>query len=165
MQTLDFIRLSLEQSKEWGLALIVDMKDAPITAPTPNGGNHPLWVLGHVAYSEAELRDQFILGKPNSLGEWKDLFGQGSTPLDDASKYPPFDEVLAKFAEVRADTLKLLATLSDDDLDKPSQAPQEAQAFFGTIGLCLSAIPLHFVFHAGQVADARRAAGRGRLMG
>jgi hypothetical protein len=165
MNAVDFVRLSLEQSKMWVMGLITDMKDAPTTSPTPNGGNHPLWVLGHLAYSEAELRDQFILGKPNPLPEWKELFGQGSTPVQNAAQYPPFDELLAKFEEVRADTLKLLDTCTDEDLDKPSNAPEEAKDFFPTVGHCLSAIPTHFVFHGGQVADARRAAGRDVLMG
>ena len=37
--------------------------------------------------------------------------------------------------------------------------------WFGTIGACLAAIPIHFGFHGGQIADARRAAGKPVLMG
>lgn len=165
MKAIDVIKMSLEQSTAWVMELIMDMRDAPTTAPTPNGGNHPLWILGHVTYSEAELRDEFIFGKANPLAEWKEIFGQGSQPSDDPSQYPPFDEVAAKFGEVRFETLKILESMSDDDLDQPSQVPEEAKDFFGTIGQCLSAIPLHLVYHGGQVADARRAAGRPPLMG
>ncbi len=165
MKGIDVIKMSLEQSTAWVMELIMDMRDAPTTAPTPNGGNHPLWILGHVTYSEAELRDEFIFGKPNPLAEWKDLFGQGSQPSADASQYPPFDEIAAKFGEVRSETLKILDSMSDDDLDQPSKVPDDAKDFFGTIGQCLSAIPLHMVFHGGEVADARRAAGRPPLMG
>jgi len=165
MNAIDVIRMSLDQSTAWVMELIVDMKDAPMTTPTPDGGNHPLWILGHVTYSEAELRDEFIFGKPNPLAEWKDIFGQGSQPSADASQYPPFEEILAKFAEVRSDTQKMLETMSDDDLDQPSKVPDEAKDFFGTVGQCLSAMPLHLVFHGGEVADARRAAGRQPLMG
>ncbi len=49
--------------------------------------------------------------------------------------------------------------LSDDDLDKPSHAPQEFGPGFGTVAGCYTAIVIHPTFHAGQVADARRAAG------
>jgi hypothetical protein len=165
MKAIDVIKMSLEQSSAWVMELILDMKDAPTTAATSSGGNHPLWILGHVTYSEAELRDEFIFGKPNPISEWKDLFGQGSQPTADVSQYPTFDEIVAKFQEVRADTLKMLDSMTDDDLDKQSKVPEEAKDFFGTVGQCLSAMPLHFVFHGGQVADARRAAGRPPLMG
>ena len=42
MNTIDFIKMSLENSKGWAMGLIGDMKDAPLTQPTPNGGNHPM---------------------------------------------------------------------------------------------------------------------------
>ena len=165
MKAVDFARMSLEQSKGWVMGLIDDMKDAPLVQPTPNGGNHPLWVLGHLAYSEGNLLKEFIEGKTNPLAEWKELFGQGSTPDTDAGKYPSMGEIAEKFELIRGDTLKLLESLTDDDLDKPSHAPEEMKQFFGTIGQCLSAMAVHTTFHGGQVADARRAAGRPALMG
>ncbi len=164
MNAIDFIRASLEMSKGWILGLIADMKDAPTTAPTPKGGNHPLWCIGHLAYSEGNLVNGMIQGQPNPLADWAELFDQGKQPVADASKYPPMEEVIGKFEEVRANTLKLLDGLTDADLDKPSHAPDEMKEFFGTIGQCLAVIPIHFGFHGGQVADARRAAGRPPLM-
>ena len=165
MRTIDFIKMSLEMSKKWILGLVVDMQDAPLTVPTVNGGNHPLWVLGHLTYSEAELLTEFVLGQANPLAEWKDLFGEGSEPHDDASRYPSFDELMAKFEETRTATLNYLDSITDDDLDAPSKAPEELSDFFSTVGQCLSGMIVHFSYHGGQVADARRAAGRQSLMG
>lgn len=71
---------------------------------------------------------------------------------------------MGKFEEVRAASLAHLDTLSEADLDKPSHAPEEFGAFFGTVGACYAAMTTHVSFHAGQVADARRAAGRSPLM-
>jgi len=51
MKATDVIRLSLQQSQQWLMALASEMKETPVTAPTPSGGNHPLWVMGHVACS------------------------------------------------------------------------------------------------------------------
>ena len=62
MKTVDFIKRGLETSKALTLGLIDDMKDAPLTQPTVNGGNHPLWILGHLAYSEANIVNHVILG-------------------------------------------------------------------------------------------------------
>ena len=64
MNAIDFIKHSLESSKGWAMGLINDMQDAPLTQPTPNGGNHPLWVLGHIVKAESDLFDGFILGQP-----------------------------------------------------------------------------------------------------
>ena len=164
MKTTDFIKMSLENSKGWAMGLISDMKDAPLTQPTSNGGNHPLWVLGHLVRSESDLLDCFVLGKPNRYPEWEGVFSMGSTPSTDASKYPSIDELMVKFEEMRAATLAHLDTLSEEDLDKPSHAPEKFGAAFGTVGACFAAMSGHVSFHAGQVADARRAAGKGPLM-
>ena len=164
MKTIDYIKAELEMSKGWLTPLAADMADAPLTAPTPNGGNHPLWVMGHMAYSEANLLHIFILGDENPLAEWKDMFAGGSQPVDDAAAYPAFEEVMAKFDAARAETLAYLDTITEDDLDKSSLAPEEYQAFFGNVGQVLAMMTIHHSFHGGQLADARRAALREVLM-
>ena len=88
----------------------------------------------------------------------------GTTPTTDASQYPPMDELFAKFEEIRAATLAHLDTLSEEDLDKPSHAPEEFGPPFATLGGCFAAMSTHMSFHSGQVADARRAVGRSPLM-
>ena len=165
MNSIDFVKMSLEMSKGWVMGLVADIQERPLTAPTPNGGNHPLWCVGHLAYSEGNLVHCFIRGETNPLADWADLFGQGSQPSEDAGAYPPIGDVIAKLEEVRAGTMTLLDTLGDEDLDKPSHAPPEMKDWFGTVGQCLAAISIHCAFHGGQVADARRAAGRPPLMG
>ncbi len=163
MNTIDFIKMSLENSKNWTLGLITDMKDQPLQQPTPNGGNHPLWVLGHITRAESDLLDGMILGQPNRFPELE-CCAMGTDPSTDAADYPSMDELLAKFEEIRAATLAHLDTLTDEDLDKKSHAPEEFGPFFGTVGACLAAMNTHCSFHAGQVADARRAAGRKPVM-
>ena len=164
MNSMEFIKMSLGMSKGWIMGLVEGIKDAPLTAPTPKGGNHPLWCIGHLTYSEGNLVHAMVQGEANPVAPWKDIFGQGTQPSSDAGDYPPIEEVLAKFAEIRADTMALLDTLSEEDLDKPSHAPEEMKDFFGTVGQCLAAISIHFAFHGGQIADARRAAGRPPLL-
>jgi hypothetical protein len=161
MKTVEFIRASLEGSARGIMPLIEDMKDLPFTFPTPKGGNHPLWVLGHLAYSEGQIMQQVMLGQPNPLAHWRSLFGIGTEARAEAALYPTFDELHAAFHNLRAQTLKRLDTLSDDDLDQPSQGcPPEWQAFLGTYADCFRVIIFNTMHHRGQVADARRAAGR-----
>ena len=164
MNTIDYIKMTLENGKGWAMGLISDMKDAPLTQPTSNGGNHPLWVLGHITRAESDLLDGFILGKPNRFPELEAAFSMKTTPTTDASQYPSMDELMGKFEEIRAATLAHFDTLGEDDLDKPSNAPADFGPPFATVGACFAAMAGHMSFHAGQVADARRAAGREPLM-
>ncbi len=165
MTTIEFIKMGLETSKMMALNLINDMKDAPLTQPTSRGGNHPLWILGHLAYSEANIVHHIVEGNENPLIAWKDLFGGGSQPVTDGGKYPSMAELGEKFEEVRAHTLEILSGLSEGDLDQPSKnCPPEREGFFGTVGRCFLVAGLHPALHYGQVADARRMAGREPLI-
>ncbi len=165
MKTTEFIKDAMGFSKYFVTTLLEDMKDAPMKQPTVNGGNHPMWVLGHLVYSEANLIHHMILGETNPLVEWKSMFGDGKEVGTDLSQYPPYEELLAKFEEVRAHSLKVLDGLTDADLDKPSQnCPPEREDFVGTIGKVFSIVVLHPAMHIGQVADARRADGRKPLI-
>ncbi|MBC8352045.1 MAG: DinB family protein [Planctomycetes bacterium] len=163
MNTIDYIKMSLESSKGWAMGLIGDMKDSPMTQPTPNGGNHPLWVLGHLVRAESDLLDCFILGALNRFPELENC-AMGNTPSTDASEYPSMDELMGKFEQIRSATLAHLDSLSADDLDKSTHAPEEFGPAFSTVGACFAAMSTHMSFHAGQVADARRAAGRDPVM-
>ncbi|MFV2068987.1 MAG: DinB family protein [Pirellulales bacterium] len=166
MKTIDYIRTGLETSKNFTLALIDDMKDAPLIQPTSKGGNHPLWILGHWTYAESNIVNHIILGKENPLIEWKEMFGSSHEPVAEADRYLPWDEVRQKFDEVRAQTMSVLEGLSDGGLDQPSKnCPPGRERFLGTVGGCFLMLTLHPVMHHGQVADARRMAGRKPLFG
>ncbi len=165
MNGVNCIKMAMEMSNNMTMGLIDDMKDAPLTFPTSKGGSHPLWVLGHLTYSEANLTNHMMLGEDNPLADWKEIFGEGTTPSDDASLYPPIGEVFAKAAEIRENTMKLLNSLSDDDLDKPALGcPDDQKDFFGTYAQCLTIVALHSMMHRGNVADSRRMLGRAPLM-
>lgn len=165
MTGIQTIKAALDISRQWLTALVSDIEGAEFAVPASRGGNHPVWVLGHTIHSEASLVNEFVLGKPNPLADWDDLFGTGSQPVADADKYPTMSQLLAEFDKIRAETLKLLDGLRDDDLDTPSNAPPELASMFGTVGQCFAALALHSAFHTGQIADARRAAGKKPVFG
>ncbi len=164
MNSIELIRFGLESSKGWAQGLLNDMRGDPLVQPTDNGGNHPLWLAGHIAYGEAAVLDEFVHGRANRFEHWADLFGPSSTPVPDAAIYPSFDEVTEAYDQVRADTLAHLETLSESDLDARTSAPDDAPPFFQTVGGCYAALMMHAMHHAGQAADARRAAGRQPIM-
>jgi len=166
MNTTAFIKTSLETGKTMTLSLLMDLKDQPLAQPTAKGGNHALWVLGHLVWAESFVMHTVVLGKdPHPLNDWEPLFGIGSEPKTDASIYPSFDELLAKWEEARAFTLQTLDTFTDDDLDKPSPGcPEEWKAWFGTIGKAFATQIMHPTMHYGQLSDIRRTLGRPPLM-
>ncbi len=163
MQSIDLIRDNLKKSTERVLAKVEDMRDHGVVFPTPNGGGHTIWVLGHLAYIEALVIREFMLGESNPLAEWKSVF-DGSDTTGEATDYPPFDEVLSACREMREWTTARLDSLSEDDLDEASaNTPEGFEDTFGTYRLCLQFVADHWYMHRGQMADARRAAGLHRM--
>ena len=163
MDSIDLIRDNLVKSHERVLARVEEMRDHALVFPTPNGGCHTLWVLGHLAYIESQVVHAFLLGEENPLAAWESVF-DGPDVSGDAALFPPFDDVLARLRATRAATLSLLETFGEADLDRASaKTPRGFEDTFGTVRLCLQFVADHTYMHRGQLADARRAAGLDRM--
>ena len=163
MRSIDLIRDNLRRSEEIVLVRIEDMRDHGMVFPTPRGGCHTLWVLGHLAYIEALVIRSFMLGEKNPLAHWEEAF-DGAEVSGDATLFPSFDEVLAECRGVRGATRSLLDSLTEADLDRRSaRVPDGVEELFGTFRRCLQYAADHWFMHRGQLADARRAAGLERM--
>lgn len=163
MDSIGLIRANLTTSRDRVLARVEEMRDHALVFPTPRGGCHTLWVLGHLAYIETLVVRHFMLGEPNPLAAWEPAF-DGADVSGDPARFPPFDEVLARVREVRAATLALVDSLTEPDLDRPSaNVPAGFADTFGTHRLGLQYAADHWLMHRGQLADARRAAGLERM--
>lgn len=160
MKAIDVIRNAMEVSDRNTLSLIEDMRDAALTQPTPRGGNHPLWVLGHITLVEGNI-PKVIFGEPNPVAHWAPLFAPGTEPTADASAYPPFEEVLRTYRDLRARNMRILEELGDEGLDRKTAAPPKGlEHVLGTVGTAFLTVAMHQMSHRGQVADCRRVAGR-----
>jgi uncharacterized damage-inducible protein DinB len=163
MHTKDAIKFALNLSNQAVLSVIDDMSDAATTFPTPNGGCHPLWVLGHLTLVEGAI-PAALFAEKNPVADWQQYFGENSKPVADASTYPPFAEVREKYLQLRERNLNILESLSEADLDKPTKAPpQGREREFATYGQSFLVLALHQTMHRGNLTDARRAAGRTAL--
>jgi len=159
MKALDLIRWALEFTEAGLTRLVSDMRDRPLTQPTSAGGNHPLWVLGHLAYVEGAVAN-IAFGVPNPVEHWEPLFGTGSQPTTNAADYPSFDEVLTTFRELRAKNLKRLNEVGEAGLDAvPKNVPDMFKDVMTSVGKTYLLIALHQNVHYGEVCDARRVAG------
>jgi len=163
MQSIELIRDNLDKSANRVLARVEEMREPCMVFPTVNGGGHTLWVLGHLAYIEALVIHRFMLGESNPLAAWEEVF-DGNDVSGDPNSFPPFDQVLSVCRQMRADTLAILGSLSEEDLDwESANAPAGFEDTFGTCRLCLQYVADHWYMHRGQLADARRAAGLERM--
>src|SRR5579871_3530726 len=87
MNAKEVIKLALSNSNRVVLGTIDKMSDSATTFPTPNGGCHPLWVLGHLTLIEGMMTN-VLFGKPNPVADWQKYFGEHSEPVDDSRAYP-----------------------------------------------------------------------------
>jgi uncharacterized damage-inducible protein DinB len=163
MQSIELVRLNLVNSRDRVLIRVEEMRDHAFVFPTPNGGGHTMWVLGHLAYIEADVIHRFMLGEDNPLAAWQPVFDDADVS-GDVALYPPFDEVLARCRAEREATLARLKALTEADLDRVSGlVPKGFDHMFGTWRHCLQFVADHWYMHRGQLADARRAAGLERM--
>ena len=160
MYTKDAIRYSLNLAGHATMRSLATIEDVPLTFPTENGGCHPLWVMGHVAFIEG-LTHEMLGGGANPVAHWAGIFGQDTVPTADASQYPSFPKVVDKYVELRNRNLQLLESMTEADLDKPTPwQPKGLEEHFATFGKALLTIAMHQMAHRGQITDAIRAAGR-----
>ena len=160
MYTKDAIRFSLNLAEEAVLKSLEKIEDIPLTFPTEEGGCHPLWVLGHLAFVEG-LAYEMLAGGENPCGEWASLFAPDSITTDEVAKYPRIEKVRARYLHLRQMNLQFLDSLSDSDLDKPTPwQPKGVEAHFETYGKALLTLALHQMAHRGHITDAIRSAGR-----
>ena len=160
MEAIDAIRMAL-QSGDNGMKALEDMKADPLVQPGPWGGNHAMWIAGHLAVTEGRLH-KILRGTPNPVEHRKPLFDWASEPKTDIAAYPPFEEVLRTFRRLREETLAFLDEVGEAGLDRPPNLPPPPGLgrAFETVGSSIMTIACHQCFHTGEAAVVRRASGR-----
>ena len=76
MKAIAAIRIALKFS-DMGMKHLGEMSDASLLRPGPWGGNHAMWIAGHLTVVEGRLQ-QMLHGTPNPVHHWKPLFDWGS---------------------------------------------------------------------------------------
>jgi hypothetical protein len=158
MHSKELIQFALNGSDKAVMSVIDEMSTDPTVFPTPNGGCHPLWVLGHLTFVEGMI-PEILFGNQNPAAEWRQYFAQHSDPVAETGAYPPFADIREKYRLLREQNLKILEGLSEEDLDKPTAAPPKGREHeFATYARSFVALALHQMMHRSHVTDARRAA-------
>jgi hypothetical protein len=80
MKAMQAIQIALKFS-DGGMKMLDEMKADALVRPGPWGGNHAMWIAGHLAVIEGRLH-KMLHGTPNPVEHWKPLFDWGSQPRD-----------------------------------------------------------------------------------
>jgi len=139
------------------LQFIADIPADKLTwAPVP-GGNHALWVVGHLVWTNGLILA--ALGGPGGLvpDDYTARCGAGSQPTPDAAAYPSLDELTALLRKTDETLGTWYRALSDEQLVAP--VPENLRGFAPTRTGLLGALAWHMGLHAGQVTVIRKALG------
>jgi hypothetical protein len=163
MKQGELLAEQLDGSREWTLLLLADLECDDWAFQPGRGMAHALWLCGHLTGSQNTLIHARCLNRPILDSDFLSHFGIG-VPVRSVQEhdYPSSDAILARMAEVHAQTLSVIRGMSDDFLDEPAYAA-DGKSYHphyrdkrGAIGHCTR----HESFHAGQLATIRRLLGK-----
>lgn len=148
---------TLEFSRRQLLSLLEDVPDDKLTHPPSPGANHALWIVGHLA--SADNFFMTTLGKQPACvkEEWAGLFGMGSTPVADASKYPSLAQLKDVAHSSRTRLCEWFGSLDETQLF--TELPEDFKTFAPHFGGLMFSIAWHEGLHTGQLSAVRRSLG------
>jgi hypothetical protein len=167
MRISELLAQQLDDTRDWTIKLIADLKGDDWTFQPAPGLGHPLWHCGHLACSQSLLVYVRCLGKPALV----DTSFAGHFPMGGAVKsageydYPSVESVMATMKTVHAETLTAVRAMSDALLAEPAfgadgKSPHpHYRDKAGAVAHCNR----HEAFHAGQIALIRRLLGKSFL--
>ncbi|MEQ8786619.1 MAG: DinB family protein [Pirellulaceae bacterium] len=164
MSLKERIQRQLESARQLSERMLADFKSPEQwTHQVCEGGNHALWFAGHMANTDNFLISLVAPQRAREQDGFAAAFGMGSKPQSSAEQYPPVDEVLSTMRERRATLLDVLATLTDDDLSRPT--PAGAPDFLADFASVFELAVWHEGLHSGQLSVVRRSLGHAPLLG
>lgn len=136
------------------LSLFEDFPRDKVCHQLTPGGNHALWILGHIALEDDVMMTMLGRKQARCPAEWAKLFGMGSTPVGQASHYPKLDELLTALADRREEFIAWLGSRTDAQLAEP--LPKELIGFAPNAAALASSLAWHDGLHTGQLTMLRR---------
>lgn len=126
--------------------------------------NHPAWSIGHLS-AGCQFCIRLLGGEPSLPEGWAELFGRGSKPSPDASKYPTKTELLAELERSHQQVTELVAAVDDAKLAKETPDPDFKQVAPTLSDAVVFILINHTATHLGQIAMWRRAKGLDPVLG
>ncbi|MEX2217088.1 MAG: DinB family protein [Phycisphaeraceae bacterium] len=145
----------LTWSRGLASALFAGVPDDQLTAKAGGKGNHPLWVMGHIAVSEDGLVSAYTGQKLLLSDRMHALFKGGTEPTDNAADYPSRAEVIQALETARKKVLDWLQSMDEKSMHQP--APKGLERLAPDAISTAFTLAMHELFHAGQMASVRSA--------
>lgn len=156
---LDIFIDTMKLTRDSTLKLVADLSDDQIVLQPVAGMNHPAWVLGHLLMVDGTFLVLAGGAKPALATDWMEIYGRGSIPVADKTKYKPKNWYLDQMASVRNQVIERLKVLTPADMAQPHPDPARRERF-PTVGHNLFAYGTwHEAYHAGQLSAWRRVLG------
>ncbi len=141
------------------LKLVADLTDDQMTLQPAPKTNHPAWVLGHLLAVDGSFLALLGGTAPTLDANWKEVYGGGSTPVADSSKYKPKKFYVDHLAAVREQIIARLKTIKPEELSKPHPDPARRERFPTILHAIFIYGTWHEGYHAGQLSAWRRVQG------
>lgn len=156
---IDVYVLQLKMMAKSAKAEAAKVDESKRLTQATEGKAHPLWIIGHLAWSVDVIVNGILLGqKPQLPREWGKLFGPsifGGDPVTpDAGKYPDWDALLTAYQETTDRAIEAVSGLADADLPGPVKGnpPGAVKEMFRTLETSLAGLIAHDAHHRGQMA-------------
>ena len=136
-----------------------DLTDADLLLRPVPSANHIAWQMGHLIRAELELLK--IISAANTVplpADWDSVHSKEAAGTEPPVGFRSKAEYMELYAKVRENSTKVLGTLADSDLEKPTSG--RMASFAPTWGALLVLIANHPMMHAGQIAVLRRKLGK-----
>lgn len=121
--------------------------------PVP-GGNHALWIIGHLANVDDETLMLLSGDAPRLDSTWKENFATGSTVRDGADGYPAPAELRKVFSSLRKDFSRWFDSLDEQQL--LTTLPGRFEGVGDHLAMC-GFMAWHESYHCGQLSVVRKA--------
>lgn len=140
--------------------LVPDLDDEHYCAAPYPGGNPPVWILGHLAFT-TDSGCRIVMTEPVCPAEWGALFAPGTKPETLRPPYPTKEEFVASIENSCEKIAQAIPNVPAKLFDRPHPIELLRETPLKTLGDVLAhLLTSHFSFHLAQLSACRRVAGR-----
>jgi len=160
MDSKQALKICIDTADMVCLAYLGDLSDAELMQRPHSLCNHINWQVGHLIVAENQMMSMVPgYSMPALPAGMAEMYAKETQGINDASKFMSKEALMSTFKEQREGTLKILAQVSDSDLDTPTGVD-----YAPTVGSMISMQGSHWMMHAGQWVIVRRNLGKAVLI-
>lgn len=154
---------SLDKAYQGSLGTLKGVPSDRLTTQMEGAQNHFLWTIGHLACSMSFFASTLGVKLESVPESYPALFGMGSEPKDEPSKYPPLEELKAVYKAVYEEYRAAVEKLTDAQLAEKCVA--DGGGFVSNKGDAVIMCVFHTGWHVGQLSALRKGLGLGSMWG